>query len=80
MTQRAQEFNDRWAKVGCDVNLSGLFYDGDRANVAAYLTERGWEVATRMRRDLFGDYGLEFHDDEEMAQFRNITAVTATLK
>ena len=80
MTQRAQEFNDRWAKVGCDVNLSGLFYDGDRANVADYLTERGWEVAARMRRDLFGDYGLEFHDDEEMAQFRNITAVTATLK
>jgi len=80
MTQRAQEFNDRWAKVGCDVNLSGLFYDGDRANVADYLTERAWEVAARMRRDLFGDYGLEFHDDEEMAQFRNITAVTATLK
>ena len=80
MTQRAQEFNDRWAKVGCDGNLSGLFYDGDRANVADYLTERGWEVAARMRRDLFGDYGLEFHDDEEMAQFRNITAVTATLK
>ena len=37
-------------------------------------------MSTRKRRDLFGDYGLEFHDDEEMAQFRNITAVTATLR
>ena len=80
MTQRAQEFNERWAKFGCDVNLSGLFFDGKRADVADYLTDRGWQVAARMRRDLFGDYGLEFHDDEAMAQFRNITAVTATLK
>jgi len=80
MTERAQEFNDRWAKFGCDVNLSGLFYDGERADVADYLTDRDWQVAARMRRDLFGDYGLEFHDDEAMAQFRNITAVTATLK
>src|SRR3984885_13099605 len=80
MTQRAQEFNDRWAKFGCDVNLSGLFFDGKRADVADYLTDRGWQVAARMRRDLFGDYGLEFHDDEAMAQFRNITAVSATLK
>jgi methyltransferase (TIGR00027 family) len=78
MTQRAQEFNDRWAKLGCDINLSGLFFDGERSNVVDYLTERGWEVTARKRRDLFGDYGLEFPDDSEMVQFRNIVAVTAT--
>jgi methyltransferase (TIGR00027 family) len=78
MTQRSQEFNDRWAKFGCDINLSGLFYDGQRTNVVDYLTDRGWQVSARKRRDLFGDYGLEFPDDEEMAQFRNITTVTAT--
>ncbi len=80
MTQRAQEFNDRWAKFGCDINLSGLFYDGERTNVVDYLTDRGWQVSARKRRDLFGDYGLEFPDDDEMAQFRNIVAVTATLR
>jgi methyltransferase (TIGR00027 family) len=78
MTQRAQMFNDKWAKVGCDINLSGLFFDGERSNVVDYLTDRGWEVTARKRRDLFGDYGLEFPDDDEMAQFRNIVAVTAT--
>jgi methyltransferase (TIGR00027 family) len=78
MTQRAQEFNDRWAKLGCDINLSGLFFDGERSNVVDYLTERGWEVTARKRRDMFGDYGLEFPEDTEMAQFRNIVAVTAT--
>jgi methyltransferase (TIGR00027 family) len=80
MTQRAQEFNDRWAKFGCDIDLSGLFYDGERTNVVDYLTDRGWQVTARKRRDLFGDYGLEFFDDDEMAQFRNIVAVTATLR
>jgi methyltransferase (TIGR00027 family) len=80
MSQRAQEFNDRWAKVGCDIDLSGLFFDGERSNVVDYLTGKGWEVAARPRRELFGDYGLEFHDDEAMAQFRNIVAVTATLR
>ncbi len=79
MTQRAQEFNDRWAKFGCDVDLSGLFYDGERTNVVDYLTDRGWQVTARKRRELFGDYGLEFPDDDEMAHFRNIVAVTATL-
>jgi methyltransferase (TIGR00027 family) len=80
MTERAQKFNDRWAKLGCDIDLSGLFFEGERSNVVDYLTDRGWRVSARKRRDLFGDYGLEFHDDEEMAQFRNITAVTATLR
>ncbi|MEB4208203.1 class I SAM-dependent methyltransferase [Mycobacterium sp. 94-17] len=80
MSQRAQEFNDRWAKVGCDIDLSGLFIDGERSNVADYLTGKGWELSTRPRRELFGDYGLQFHDDEAMAQFRNIVTVTATLR
>jgi methyltransferase (TIGR00027 family) len=79
MTQRAQEFNDRWARFGCDIDLSGLFYEGERTNVVDYLTDRGWQVTARARRDLFGDYGLEFPEDE-MAQFRNIVAVTATLR
>jgi O-methyltransferase involved in polyketide biosynthesis len=80
MTQRAQEFNDRWAKFGCDIDLSGLFFDGERSNVVDYLTDRGWRVTARPRRDLFGDYGLQFPADDEMAQFRNIVAVTATLR
>lgn len=80
MTQRAQLFNDKWAKAGCDINLSGLFYDGQRTNVVDYLTDRGWQVVSRKRVDLFGDYGLEFPEGDEMAQFRNIVAVTATLK
>ena len=80
MSERARAFNERWAKFGCDVDLSGLFFDGERSNVVDYLTERGWQVSARPRREMFADYGLVFPEDPEMAQFRNITAVTATLR
>jgi methyltransferase (TIGR00027 family) len=79
MSERAQQFNQRWANIGCDVDLSGLFFDGERSNVVEYLNDRGWQVSTRPRRDLFTDYGLVFPDGDEMAQLRSIIALTATL-
>jgi len=79
MTERAQQFNQRWAKLGCDIDLSGLFFDGERSNVVDYLADRGWQVTTRPRREFFADYGRVFPDDEE-SQLRNIIAVTATLR
>ncbi len=79
MIERARQFNERWAKVGCDIDLSGLFFDGERSNVVDYLTDGGWQLTTRPRRELFADYGLVFPDDEE-SQLRNIIAVTATLR
>jgi methyltransferase (TIGR00027 family) len=77
MSQRAQQFNQRWANLGCDIDLSGLFFDGERSNVVDYLADRGWQVSTRPRREFFADYGRVFPDDEE-SQLRNIIAVTAT--
>ncbi|OBI18933.1 SAM-dependent methyltransferase [Mycobacterium sp. E2327] len=78
MSQRAQQFNQRWANLGCDIDLSGLFFDGERSNVVDYLAGKGWQVSTRPRREFFADYGRVFPDDEE-SQLRNIIAVTATL-
>jgi methyltransferase (TIGR00027 family) len=77
MTERAQQFNERWANLGCDIDLSGLFFDGERSNVVDYLTDQGWQVTTRPRRDLFTDYGRVFPDDET-SQLRNIISLTAT--
>src|ERR1700733_6260093 len=79
MSERAQEFNQRWEKLGCDINLSGLFFDGDRSNVVDYLTTHGWHVTSRPRRELFADYGRDFPADDSLGQLRNIVSVTATL-
>ena len=79
MTERARQFNKRWANIGCDIDLSGLFFDGERSNVVDYLIARGWHVGSRPRRELFADYGLAFPEDEK-SQLRNIISLNATLK
>src|ERR1700756_4098233 len=33
MAERGRAMNDRWANLGCDLDLSGLFYEGERNNV-----------------------------------------------
>ena len=65
--------------VGCDIDLSGLFFDGERSNVVDYLTAQGWHDQRRPRRELFADYGLVFPEDET-SQLRNIISLNATLK
>ena len=78
MAERGRAMNDRWANLGCDVDLSGLFYEGERNNVAEYLGDRGWQVVARARRELFSAYGRPFPTDEALAAFRNIVSVIAT--
>ncbi|OBG95219.1 SAM-dependent methyltransferase [Mycobacterium sp. E3298] len=78
MTERANQFNERWANLGCDIDLSGLFFEGERSNVVEYLSGHGWQVSTRERREYFADYGLVFPDDDT-SQLRNIVTVSAAL-
>jgi methyltransferase (TIGR00027 family) len=78
MAERGKAMSDRWASIGCDVDLSGLFYEGERNNVAEYLADRGWDVLARNRRDLFSEYGRVFPDDPAHAAFRDIVSVIAT--
>jgi methyltransferase (TIGR00027 family) len=78
MAERGRAMNDRWANLGCDLDLSELFYEGERNNVAEYLGDRGWRVAVRPRRELFADYGRAFPTDEALDAFRNIVSLIAT--
>jgi methyltransferase (TIGR00027 family) len=78
MAERGKAMSDRWANLGCDVDLSGLFYEGERNNVADYLSDRGWQVAARARRELFDEYGRAFPAADALAAFRNIVSVIAT--
>ncbi len=81
LTERAKALTDQWREYGYDLDMTELFYGGERSNVAEYLAELGWQVTSRRRRELFADYGREFPDDgdDPLASFRNVVAVTATL-
>ncbi|MBY0441787.1 MAG: class I SAM-dependent methyltransferase [Mycobacteriaceae bacterium] len=80
LVERAQAINQRWADFGCDIDFGRLFYTDERNNVADYLINLGWQVRTQERPELATSYGLTFPDDDPMAPFRKITAVTATLR
>jgi methyltransferase (TIGR00027 family) len=78
MAERAKALNDSWANLGGNVDMSELFYEGERNNVADYLNDRGWQVTTRTRKELFGDYGRVLPDDGPMALFHNVVSIVAT--
>lgn len=63
-----------------DLDITQLFYDGERNGVVEYLTEHGWQVSARRRPDVFAGYGREFPDTEILVPLRDSHAVIATRK
>jgi O-methyltransferase involved in polyketide biosynthesis len=78
--ERAQAISRGWGEQGFDVNLSDLFYAGERRHVVDYLNAHGWQVSSRPRPEVFAGYGREFPDTEALAPLRNSLAVIATRK
>jgi methyltransferase (TIGR00027 family) len=80
VADRTKAMRAQWEQHGFDVDLSKLFYPGERNSVVDYLTDHGWQVDARSRPEVFAHYGREFPDAEELAPLRNSLAVIATLK
>jgi len=80
VAQRTKTMGAQWQQHGFDVDLSKLFYEGERNPVVEYLTDHGWQVNARSRPEVFAGYGREFPDTEELSPLRNSLAVIATRK
>ncbi|HEX3722082.1 MAG TPA: class I SAM-dependent methyltransferase [Nitrolancea sp.] len=68
-----------WREHGLDVDLSSLFFEGQRTDVANHLQSQGWESHKSRLRELYNDAGIDgaafdLVYDETAA----ITYVTAT--
>jgi methyltransferase (TIGR00027 family) len=68
--EQAQEkmriFAQRWSDHGLDIDLSDLWYHGDRNDVADYLDARGWKSLGATMQNLLAVNGLPpVPDDEE---------------
>jgi methyltransferase (TIGR00027 family) len=74
---RAKDIIGQWGAQGFDLDLSQLFYEGERSDVVVSLGALGWQVATRDRSDVYRDYGRQFPDHPSMASLRDSVAVTA---
>lgn len=77
--QRAERLSERWRRLGIELNMADLFYQGQRSIVIDYLTTHGWHVNGHTARELFERNGFEFPEDEMMAAFGEMSYVAATL-
>jgi methyltransferase (TIGR00027 family) len=78
--ERTKAINKQWGDAGINLDISELFYNGERSHVVDYLTSHGWEVSARTRPEVFAGYGREFPETDSLATMRNSLAVTATRK
>lgn len=77
---RLQEMKDQWDEAPVDMDITKLFYDGERNGVVDYLTDHGWQVSARPRPEVFAGYGREFPDTDNLVPLRDSLAVIATRK
>ena len=77
---RLQGLTSQWREAPVDMDITKLFYDGERNGVVEYLTEHGWGVSARRRPEIFADYGREFPDADTLVPLRDSLAVIATRK
>ncbi len=76
--KRGREVSERWRRLGLNLNWADLVYPGERNDVLAYLTDRGWRPTVRSTPELYADNGFQFPDDS-MVAFGDIRYVSATL-
>lgn len=76
--ERSKAISKQWGENGVHLDISHLFYEGERSHVVDYLTEHGWQVSTKSRPEVFAEYGREFPDTELLAPMRDSLAIIAT--
>ncbi|MUL64031.1 SAM-dependent methyltransferase [Mycobacterium sp. CBMA 234] len=77
MRQRGQAMSDRWRGAGLDLNITDLWYQGDRTSVVEHLIAGGWQTTARPRLEVFAEYGRPLADTEDNAALRSSLSVTA---
>jgi methyltransferase (TIGR00027 family) len=76
---RVQRLSDRWRGHGIDIDVAGLMYFDDRADVATYLAGRGWETVGSRTSDLLAKHGLPPIEPDD-APFGDVVYFSALLK
>jgi methyltransferase (TIGR00027 family) len=82
MVEQMNQAIDRWRQHGFDVEMTDLWYLGERNDVAEYLEGHGWKATRVMVADLYAANGFALDtaavDDEEAQQMANFSYVTAS--
>jgi methyltransferase (TIGR00027 family) len=74
-----EKLSERSRRMGSSINLTELFYMGDRNTAGEYLTSKGWEVTIRPARKAYALNGFKFPEDELTALAGDSGYLTAIL-
>jgi len=77
MAQRGAAMSERWRGAGLDLNLTDLWYQGERTSVVEHLDASGWNTTARPRLEVFAAYGRPLAETADTAALRNSLSVTA---
>jgi methyltransferase (TIGR00027 family) len=80
MADRMREVTDQWRDHGFDIEMTDLWYAGDRNDVGDYLDGRGWTTSATGVAELAGAYGLSLPADTAdravtLASLQYVTAI-----
>lgn len=78
--ERSRRLSERLKKLGSDIEMGDLIYQGERSNVIDYLAARGWDTTTLPMREGYAQNGFEFPDDEMSMIFADLTYVSGVLR
>jgi len=79
MADRMREATDRWREHGFDVEMTDLWYGGERHDVVEYLNAHGWAATSTSVAELVAAQGLSVQaQDDPEATFAALGYVTAT--
>ena len=59
----ARLLTERSRKLGSEIDLTDLFYDGERHSAGDYLTSHGWTVTVRTTEEAFASNGFQLPED-----------------
>jgi methyltransferase (TIGR00027 family) len=79
MADRMREVTDQWREHGFDIEMTDLWYAGDRNDVVEYLSAHGWTTTTGAVPELFAAHGLSLPIDadqqtETLTELQYVTA------
>ncbi|ORJ60770.1 class I SAM-dependent methyltransferase [Mycobacterium simiae] len=83
MAERIRQVTEQWREHGFDIEMTDLWYGGDRNDVAVYLRSHGWSTTATTVPELAANYGVSLpprpaaNPDAE-ATLTSLQYVTAT--
>jgi methyltransferase (TIGR00027 family) len=80
MADRMREVTDQWREHGFDIEMTDLWYGGERNDVIDYLDTHGWATSATSVSELAVSYGLSLPADtaDRAATLASLQYVSAT--